>query len=119
MRTFALKANATQQTTSAKTTIPARAHFGLSREVDSILHLQRTIGNQSVPRMLQTDAQEPEVGLTGPASPRFGHDFIRIPIHPSATGAVQARLAISEPRDEYEQEADHISEQVMRMSELQ
>ncbi len=52
MRTFAQKPKATQQTTSAKSTIPGRAHFGQSREVNSILHLQRTIGNQAVQRVL-------------------------------------------------------------------
>ncbi|MCZ7567171.1 MAG: DUF4157 domain-containing protein [Ardenticatenaceae bacterium] len=69
--------------------------------------------------MLQTDAEEPEAGLTGPVSPRFGHDFSRIPTHPPAAGAIQTKLAINEPRDEYEQEADRIAEQVMRTPEPQ
>ena len=119
MRTFAQKPKATQQTTSAKPTIPGRAHFGQSREVNSILHLQRTIGNQAVQRMLQTDAQEPEAGLTGPASPRFGHDFSRIPIHPPSAGAIQTKLAINKLGDSYEQEADRLAEQVMRTPEPQ
>ena len=118
MHTFAQKPKATQQTTSAKSTIPGRGHFGQSPEVRSILHLQRTIGNQAVQRMLQTDAEQPEVGLTGPASPRFGHDFSRIPIHPPA-GAIQTKLAINEPGDSYEQEADRVAEQVMRTPEPQ
>lgn len=55
MRTFAQKPNATQQTTSAKSTKPGRAHFGQHREVNSILHLQRTIGNQAVQPILFRD----------------------------------------------------------------
>ena len=117
MRTFAEKPKATQQTTSAKTTIPARARFGQSPEVDSILHLQRTIGNQPVQRMLQTHAVEPKAGLTVTASPRFGHDFSRIPIHPPDAGTIQTKLAINKPGDHYEQEADSVADQVMRMSE--
>jgi outer membrane protein OmpA-like peptidoglycan-associated protein len=81
--------------------------------VNSILHLQRTIGNQAVQRMLQTDAQEPEAELTGPAPLRFAHDFSRIPIYPPAAGAIQTRLAINKLGDSYEQEADRIADQVM------
>src|SRR5918999_1312641 len=99
MRTFAQKPKATQQTTSAKSTIPGRAHFGQSHEVNPILHLQRTIGNQAVQRMLQTNAEELKAGLTGTASLRFGHDFSRIPIHPPAAGAIQTKLAINKPGD--------------------
>jgi Domain of unknown function (DUF4157)/Lysine-specific metallo-endopeptidase len=56
-------------------------------------------------------------GLTGTASPRFGHDFSRIPIHPPAAGAIQTKLAINNPIDEYEQEADRVAGQVMRLPE--
>lgn len=56
MRTFAQKPIATQQARSTKSRVPRRAHFGQSREVE---HLQRTIGNQAVQSLLQTDAQAP------------------------------------------------------------
>ena len=45
--------------------------------------------------MLRTNAKELEVGLTGTASPRFGHDFSRAPVHPPAPGAIQSKLAIN------------------------
>jgi hypothetical protein len=63
---------------------------GQSHEVNSILHLQRTIGNQAVQRLLQADAEESAVGSAG-------------------------RLAISKAGDKYEQEADRIAEQVVGM----
>jgi hypothetical protein len=72
--------------------------------------------------MLQTHAEgaeEPGVGLTAATLPHFGHDFSQIPIHAPAAGAIQTKLAISKLGDEYEQEADRISEQVMRMPEPQ
>ena len=119
MRTFAQKPKATQQTTSAKSTISGRAHFGQSREVNSILHVQRTIGNQAVQRMLQTNTEELKAGLTDTALPHFGHDLSRIPMHPPTAGAIQTKLAINKPGDEYEQEADRVAEQVMRMPEPQ
>src|SRR5882672_1218973 len=92
MRTFAQGPKTTQQT-SVKSKTLGWAHFGQSRVVTSILHLQRTIGNQAVQRMLQTDAKELEAELAGTATRRFG------------------------PGDSYEQEAARVSEQIMRMPE--
>ena len=81
MRTFAQKPKATQQTTSAKSSIPGRAHFGQSREVNSILHLQRTIGNQAVQRLLEANTGDVEGDSTTTKIARFGHDFSRIPVY--------------------------------------
>lgn len=65
--------------------------------------------------MLQTNSEELKAGLTGTTSSRYGHDFSRILIQPPVAGAIQTKLSISKPGDEYEQEADYVSEQVMRM----
>ncbi len=119
MRTFLQNPKTSQQTTSAMSTIPSRAHIGQSPKVNSLLHLQRTIGNQAVQRMLQTDGQEPEAGVTELAAPRFGHDFSRTPIHPPSAEAIQTKLAINKLGDSFEQEADSVSEQVMRTPESQ
>jgi hypothetical protein len=56
--------------------------------VDQILHLQQTIGNQAVQRLLKT-------------------------------GVLQTKLHIGRPGDIYEQEADRLAEQVMKMAEPQ
>lgn len=119
MRTFVQKPKATQQTTSAKSMISGRAHFEQSREVDSMLHLQRTIGNQAVQRMVQANAKELEEGLASTILPRFAHDFSQIPVHPKSPAYVQAKLRVSPPGDSHEQEADRVSDQVMRMPEPQ
>ena len=58
MRTFAQKPKALQQTTPAQSPIPGRAHFGQSGEVQSILHLQHTIGNRAVQRMLSGNTED-------------------------------------------------------------
>src|SRR5439155_5334425 len=79
--------------------------------------LQRTIGNQAVQRLLRANAEELEAGSTRTPSTRLGYGLSRIPTHPPAAGAIQPKLAINKPGDEYEQEADHVSEQVMRMPE--
>ncbi|NOR41701.1 MAG: DUF4157 domain-containing protein [Gammaproteobacteria bacterium] len=49
--------------------------------------------------------------------PRFGHDFNRVNVHSTGSGMIQTKLKINEPGDLYEQEADRVAEQVMRMPE--
>ena len=66
-------------------------------------------------RVLQTYAEELNGGLTDKASPHFGGDFGRIATAPHAEEA----MAISTPGDAYEQEADRVADQVMRMPEPQ
>lgn len=63
------------------------------RRADSILRLQRAVGNQAVMRMLRTDAEARPVGT------------------------VQTKLAISSPGDEYEQEADRVADAIVRTSD--
>ena len=87
MRMFVHKPKATPQTTPANSTIPSRAHASQGREVNSILHLQRTIGNQAVQRVLQSNAEEPQGASSTLASPRFAHDFSRIPVSASQVRA--------------------------------
>ena len=47
--------------------------------------------------------------------PRFGHDFSRVSVHSTGPGMIQAKLKINEAGDLYEQEADRVAEQMMRM----
>jgi hypothetical protein len=119
MRTLAQKQNQPQKRVSSSLARSNTATSGPTLHSHPLPHLQRTIGNQAVLRMLQTDVEKPEAGLTGTASPHFGHDFSRIPIHPPTRGAIQTKLAIDKSGDEYEREADLVSEQVMRISEPQ
>jgi hypothetical protein len=49
--------------------------------------------------------------------PRFGHDFSRVSVHSTGPGMIQTKLKINKPGDPYEQEADRVAEQVMRMPE--
>jgi hypothetical protein len=67
------------------------------------MHLQHT---------LQTDAEQRAGGSSGTVSPRFTHDFSRIPV--SFRMCDVEKTMISKSTDEFEQQADRISEQVMR-----
>src|SRR5262245_53692403 len=95
--TFASKPKTTEPPAAAKATTSGRGHFQQSSEVRPILHLQRTIGNQAVQRMLQT-----------------GNG---IPIQAAATRVKQTKRLVNTPGHSYEQEADRVSEQIMRMPE--
>ncbi len=105
MRTFAQKPKATQKTTSAKTALPARARFGLSRDVKSILHLQRTIGNQAVQRLSERTKEDIKEDSATTDFTRLGHDVSRIPIHASVPRTVQTTQTGSGMRDGHAQEA--------------
>ena len=62
MRTFAENPKTAQRVKPARSTAPGRAHLGQSREVSSILHSQRTVGNQAVQRMpLKQDDKKAEL----------------------------------------------------------
>jgi hypothetical protein len=116
MRTFTEKPKEPQQGTSAKPTLPSRTHRRQSYAVNSIFHLQRTIGNQAVQRLLEHKAEELKARSATTISTRFAHDLSQIPVHHRSSEIVQAKLAVSSPADIYEQEADSLSEQVMNMS---
>jgi hypothetical protein len=47
---------------------------------------------------------------------RFGHDFSQIPVHSSRPLMLQTKLTVNQPGDIYEQEANQVAEQVMRMT---
>lgn len=95
MRTFELKQTPTGRTKSASFTTPGRPHLGQSREERSILHLQRTIGNQAPQRLPQANAEE--LNTASATTAPFAHDFSQIPIHPKAPTPIQPKLKVSTP----------------------
>src|SRR5947207_1976931 len=111
MRTFTQKQNQPQKAVSSGLARSGIATLGPDHREHPILRLQRAFGNQAAQRMLQTLDEAPEAGSTAPASSRFGHDFSRIPAHPPAAGAIQTKLVINNPGDEFEQQADRVAEQ--------
>jgi len=48
---------------------------------------------------------------------RFGHDFSRIPVYARTPVKIQPKLTVNTPGDIYEQEADQVADQVVRMPE--
>ena len=71
-----------------------RPASSVSSALSQFMTLHRTIGNQAVGRLIQR-SETPN----------------------RKSGVIQAKLTINKPNDFYEQEADRVAEQVMRMPE--
>jgi Domain of unknown function (DUF4157) len=84
MRNFAQTPKAPKQTASANPAISGRAHLGQSRDVTSILRLQRTIGNQAVQRLLEANPGNVAEDSTTIGLTRFGDDLSPIPVSDNA-----------------------------------
>jgi hypothetical protein len=120
MHTFEQKAKATRQANIARLVRPGRIPAERNCEVNFLLHLQRTIGNQAAQRVLEGNSGDLKGDPTTTGTARLGHDSIQIPIHPPSAEVASAMetklaLAISKPGVEYEQEADRVADHLMRM----
>lgn len=117
MRTFAQKQKPTHKTKSASSTKPSWAFIGQSREVSSILHLQRTIGNHAVLRLLQANREKREDRSLISTSPCFAHELTHRLQQGSLieSGAIQTKLVIGQPNDIYEQEAGRVAAAIVRI----
>lgn len=89
MRTYAEKPKASQQTPAARSRLSDRIHFGQRHEVNKILNLQRTIGNQAVLRLLNTHPNSLEDSSNTPgATSHSGLDFSQLPAHSETPNSV-------------------------------
>lgn len=118
MHAFAQKLRCAPQATSARSTKPGQSLVGQSRNARPVLQLQHPIGNQAVQRFLHSNVEEIEAGSTTIPTTGFCHDFSRIPISPIRV-QVLSKLTVNTPGDMYEQEADRVADQVMRMPDSQ
>ncbi len=124
MQALAQKQNATRQQASFSPARPvARAAEQRRSEIED---LQRTIGNQAVLRLLRAHAtgsaaQPGAAGTTTFASalrPNLSAASMPSTLLRSAPRlTLQAKLTVNTPGDVYEQEADRIADQVIRMPE--
>jgi hypothetical protein len=109
MRTFASRPKSPREAASAKSALDGQARFARDRQT------RRTLSDQAA--LQAPEAVARNVAGDAPlriARPGFG--FRRIPVHaPEAPVRLQTKLALSTPGDIYEQEADRVAEQVMRM----
>ena len=83
------------------------------------MQLQRHAGSPSqgiAPPIVYEVLRSPGQPLDGATreffEPQFGIDSTRVPLHPSRSGGMQARLTVNTPGDRFEQEADLIAERI-------
>jgi Domain of unknown function (DUF4157) len=88
-----------------------------SHQAHPILYLQQLVGNQAILRLLRANADDREARFSTKKVARFARYFSQMPAHPKSLASIQTKLAVSSPGDIYEQEADRVAEQVMRMQE--
>jgi len=79
--------------------------------------LQGTHSLQSRPNEIRSVAEKLSGVSRHEASPHVLKDFGQIPIVASTARTVQTNLVLGKPHDEYEQEAERVSDEVMRMPE--
>lgn len=83
MRTFEKKPQASQCKRSAKSALPHWGHSGHCHEANSILHLPQGIGDPAMQQILDRNTAVVQGGCTATEISCLGHDFSRIPVHPS------------------------------------
>lgn len=110
MQTFAEHPGTARPAGSDRTPAPRRAHS--VPDPAGALALALRPQRQGTPR---AGAGTPAAGPPGREAPGRGSGFGRIPLRPRTGGALQARYEVGAPGDRYEQEADRVAEQVVRM----
>ncbi len=119
MRMSAQKPRATQQAAPPKPTALGRSHILQSCEVRSIPLLQRTSEKQALERPLPAKPIGPETVPCATGASGFDHDFSKISVDAKVSAMIRSKRTANASGDIYEQEADRISEKVMRMPEPQ
>lgn len=84
--------------------------------VHPIMQLQRTIGNQSVLRLLHANAAAREVRSGTSTRTAFAQNFGSLPVGSKSPVGLQPKLSVNTPGDIYEQEADRVAAQVTSMT---
>lgn len=116
MLTFTKKTKATQQTPSLKSPRPGRPYVVQNHDKHSIFHLQRTMGNQTVQGLFQNATRNIAADSTSSKSTEFPGDREQIDSPPGRRNTIQSKLIINAPGDRYEQEADQVANNVLRVN---
>lgn len=94
--------------------VRSQAQVQVNQTSDSPLQtgiLQRSMGHE---HSAELDAQ-PSLDTQLPQSSRFQQNFSRVSVRSSSLPFIQPKLKIGRPGDRYEQEADRVADQVMRI----
>ena len=110
-----------QQSKPGQSDVPARPSVAAHTQAHPVRTLQRMIGNQSLQRLFQAQP-DPLDAVSDAASPgRFGDAHRPTSMHAGVSTKkstkIKPKLAVSNPGDIYEEEAERLSDHVLRMSD--
>jgi len=97
---------------------------GLWQKCDKCREKERSLHRSAISPAQDTALAIARDELRSPRAPdvaplsrelRFHQDFSQIPVHPGSLPGIQTKLTVNAPGDIFEQEADRIAEEVMRM----
>src|SRR5437763_4234281 len=77
---------------------------------------RKAINGAQPPSVPSSPGQPSNPGNGSRTGTSLGHDFSRVRVSAAVPGKMQAKLTVNETGDKYEQEADKVAEQVMRMA---
>jgi hypothetical protein len=77
--------------------------------------VERDPASNSARESLHSPGEPPDPETRALMGPRSGHDFSRIQVHSPVPTGIQPKLQVSTPNDRYEQEANRVADQVIRM----
>ena len=111
MHTFAQKPNSSKQSNSANYSMAGQALSRQNGDTHPILHLQRTIGNPAIQRLIEEKTEGLQVSPAGNSQKTIAHDFSQIPMHAREQSDAQAKPKVGIPGDQYERAVDKIANQ--------
>lgn len=117
MHFFALQSKSPKKIKSAKMTNPFRANLAQSRQMRSIPQLQSTIDNHTGKPPRQTKIVDVKANSGRNPSPGLSQDLTLVPVHVYGHSEIQPKPTANILGDMYEQEANRVADQVMRMPE--
>jgi hypothetical protein len=93
----------------------SRTHSNVNSTHDTRSHNSSVGESRPFADVLKTESFQEH--LQSGAIARPGHTFSQVPVDAPAAAMIQTKLTVGEPNDLYEQEADRVAAQVMRMSD--
>lgn len=122
--TFARNAKETRPTSSPKITKASRTQSGPDYERRPVIHLQKTIGNQAVQRLLRSKTEDFEADSASNQSTAFPHDsrgygYSKISVQRPTTKPIQTKLTVGQPGDRFEREANQLADSIIRHQDQQ
>jgi Domain of unknown function (DUF4157) len=85
----------------------------------SLPRSQGASGPPSSSTSTPTQKSIPRVNSDSGGVTHFAHDFSQIPVYSRRRTVLQTKIKVNQPEDVYEQEADQVAEQVMRMTDVE